>query len=253
MRAVFDYPLLVLVASLAVFWGSAWIGTSLGRLQKRGESDREDFALLLGATLTLLGLIVGFTFSMAVGRYDQRKRYEEQEASAIGTEYLRADLLPATDAAKVRGLLRAYVDQRILFYTVEDGQQLLKINAEITRLQGEMWAVIMAYASSGQPPPIAALVVSGMNEVLSSQGFTQAAWWNRIPTGAWVLVVGVAIFCNTLIGLRARGRNVSLFLILPIALSVTLSLIADIDNPHGGVIRVVPKDLGAVLESMRVP
>jgi len=253
MRAALDNPLLVLVVSLAAFYGSAWIGAWLGRAHKRGESDREDFSFLLGGTLTLLGLIVGFTFSMAVGRYDQRKNYEEQEANAIGTEYVRADFLPAADAAKVRGLLRAYTDQRILFYTRSDGLEFRRINAETTRLQGEMWRVVTAYAS-GQPTPVAALVVSGMNDVLNSQGYTQAAWWNRIPTEAWVLMVGIAIFCNMLIGFGARGRKVTtLFLMLPIVLSVTLSLIADIDSPRGGEIRLLPKNLRAVVESMRVP
>jgi len=252
LRAALDNPLLVLVASLAIFWGSAWVGAWVGRVQRREESDREDFSFLLGGTLTLLGLIVGFTFSMAVGRYDQRKNYEEQEANAIGTEYVRADLLPAADAPKVRGLLRAYADQRILFYTSSDGEQLRRINAETARLQGEMWRVVTAYAS-GQPTPVAALVVSGMNDVLNSQGYTQAAWWNRIPTEAWVLMVGIAIFCNMLIGFGARGRKVTLFLMLPIVLSVTLSLIADIDSPRGGEIRLLPKNLRAVVESMRVP
>jgi hypothetical protein len=252
MRAALDYPLLVLLVSLAVFCGSAWIGVLLGRTRKGLESDREDFSFLLGGILTLLGLIVGFTFSMAVGRYDQRKNYEEQEANAIGTEYSRADLLPATDAAKVRGLLRAYTDQRILFYTRRDGQQLQRINAETTRLQGEMWRVVTAYASA-QPTPVVALIVSGMNDVLNSQGYTQAAWWNRIPTAAWALVFGIAIFCNALIGVLAQGRRITLFLILPIVLSVTLFLVADIDSPGGGVIRIVPQNLGAVVESMRVP
>jgi hypothetical protein len=63
--------------------------------------------LVLGATLTLLSLIVGFSFSMAVGRYDQRKNLEEEEANAIGTEYARAELLPAAAAARVRALLKS--------------------------------------------------------------------------------------------------------------------------------------------------
>ena len=74
-------------------------------------------ALSWTATLTLLALIIGFTFSMALNRYDQRKIYEEEEANAIGTEYLRAELLPAADAAKVRTLLLNYLDQRVLFYS----------------------------------------------------------------------------------------------------------------------------------------
>ena len=80
----------------------------------------------------LLGLLIGFGFSMASSRYDQRKVYEEAEANAIGTEYVRADLLPAADGAKVRDLLKKYTDQRILFYTVH-GSEVAKIDAETTR------------------------------------------------------------------------------------------------------------------------
>jgi hypothetical protein len=72
-------------------------------LQRRRPIDDalENFRVVQGAVLTLLALIIGFTFSMAIGRYDQRKNLEEAEANAIGTEYVRADLLPAADAAKV--------------------------------------------------------------------------------------------------------------------------------------------------------
>ena len=252
MRAALDNPFLVLLGSLIVFSASAWLGTTLHRVLPIGEGDKENFSFVLGGTLTLLGLIVGFTFSMAVGRYDQRKTREEQEANAIGTAYGQTDLLPAADAAKVRGLLRAYVDQRMLFYTLNDAQLLRKMDGETARLQRQLWTVVTTHAS-GQPTPIAALVVSGMNDVLSSQGYSQAAWWNRIPSEAWGLMAGIAIFCNALIGLRTRGRSVTLLLILPIVLSVTFFLIADIDSPRIGVIHVAPRELGAVAESMRGP
>src|SRR5215469_2102169 len=101
-----DYPYHILVASLAIFWVSSVIGYWLKERQRNlEETSREDFKFVLGGTLTLLGLIIGFTFSMAVGRYDQRKNLEEEEANAIGTEYVRADFLPAADGANVRSLL----------------------------------------------------------------------------------------------------------------------------------------------------
>src|SRR5258708_30317122 len=117
MNNVTQHPLLVLALSLGALWLSAWIGAWFHKRRRDPEEElREDFGLLLTATLTLLGLIIGFSFSMAASRYDQRKNYEEQEANAIGTEYVRADLLSPADAAKVRALLRSYLDQRILFY-----------------------------------------------------------------------------------------------------------------------------------------
>ena len=94
-----DLPLLVLVVSLFVFWGCAWIGAWFRARHRDTTDSYGDFTFILGGAVTLLGLIIGFTFSMAVNRYDQRKNYEEQEANAIGTEYVRADLLPQADAA----------------------------------------------------------------------------------------------------------------------------------------------------------
>src|SRR5262245_60628900 len=129
---------------------------------------REDFGVILAATLTLLGLIVGFTFSMALNRYDQRKNYEEEEANAIGTEYFRAGLLPAADAGKVRALLLNYLDQRILFYSTRDEQQLLQIDTQTAKLRAELWSAVQAPVVA-QPTPVVALAVSGMDDVLNSQ------------------------------------------------------------------------------------
>jgi hypothetical protein len=196
-----------------------------------------------------LGLIIGFTFSMAVSRYDLRKNYEEEEANAIGTEYVRAGLLPAADAVKVRTMLTDYLDQRILNYTSRDSQQLRQIDVQTTRLQTEMWSVV-ARAATLQPTPLMALAVSGMNDVLNSQGYTQAAWWNRVPIAAWSLLITISIFCNLLIGYGAHGRSALLFLILPIALSIALFLIADIDSPRGGIIRVFPQNLHSLAGSL---
>ena len=166
------------------------------------------------ATLTLLALLIGFSFSMAVSRYDQRKIYEEDEANAIGTEYLRADLLPPAVATNVRTRLIAYLDQRILFYETRDASQLQKINAETARLQSDLWTAVQVQAAKA-PTPVMALAVSGMNDVLNAQGYTQAAWWNRIPRGAWVLMAAIAILANVLngYGMHRKGTKGALLLI----------------------------------------
>ena len=106
MNFVLDHPLLVFALSLLVLSLATWVGDTLrSRVRPLKEEEREQFSVVLSATLTLLGLLIAFSFSMAVSRYDQRKNYEEAEANAIGTEYVRADLLPSEDAARVRGLL----------------------------------------------------------------------------------------------------------------------------------------------------
>ena len=138
------------------------------------KDEQNDLDTVLTATLTLLALIIGFSFSMAVSRYDQRKNYEEAEANAIGTEYIRADLLPAEDAAKVRELLKSYVDQRIAFYNRD---KTASASAEAARVRDEPWSTV-ARVASAQPNPVMGLGVSGMNDVFNTQAGTQAAWLN---------------------------------------------------------------------------
>lgn len=209
----------------------------------------QDFAVVLASTLTLLALIIGFSFSMAINRYDQRKNYEEAEANAIGTEYVRADLLPSADAAKIRDLLRRYVDERVLFYRTRDKQRLAQIQSSTSQLQAELWSIAQN-AAAARPTPLLALVVSGMNDVLNSEGYTQAAWWNRIPVSAWALMVLIAMFCNLLIGYSAHRSAPFLYLVLPIAVSISFFLIADIDSPRAGVIHVIPQNLERLAQSL---
>jgi len=200
------------------------------------DGVREDFNVIQAATLTLLALIVGFTFSMALNRYDQRKNYEEEEANAIGTEYLRASLLPAADATKVRALLISYLDQRIAFYEALDRQELLKIAAQTAKAQSELWAAVQVPAVA-QPTPTVTLAVAGMNDVFNSQGYTQAAWWNRIPIAAWGLMAAIAICSNVLVGYSARRpkEEFALLLILRLVVSIAFFLIADIDSRAAGL------------------
>jgi hypothetical protein len=246
-----NHPILFLVVLLPLFWFSAWIGTRFrGSHPAAADKMRDYFAMILGAALTLLGLIIAFTFSMAVSRYDQRKTNEEQEANAIGTEYVRASLLPAADAAKVQSVLKEYLDQRIHFYETRNEFDLPRINSSTAQLQAQMWSSVVPSLGT-LPPPVAALLLSGMNDVLNSQGYTQAAWWNRIPLAAWALLVLISIFCNFLIGYAAPARNSVYLMILPIALSISLALIADIDSPRHGLIRVQAQNLESLSDSLR--
>lgn len=251
MRDILNLPGLVLVLSFVALWLSALAGASFRKRWNLKPDQREDFGLIAQATLTLLGLVIGFTFSMAIIRYDQRKNYEEAEANAIGTEYSRSDLLPAADAARVRALLRNYLDQRILFYDTQDERQLQQINATTAQLETDLWSAVDTPAVA-QPTPVVALAVSGMNDVLNSQGFTQAAWWNRIPGPAWFLMAAVAICGNLLIGygLRSSEAKASVLLVLPFVVSVSFFLISDIDSPRGGIIRVRPQNLESLSQSL---
>ncbi len=245
-----DYPILVLVLTFALMVFSTWVGAILRkRRDVSKEEERTDTGILLGAILTLLFLIIGFSFSMAVNRYDLRKNCEQTEAITIGTEYSRADLLAPTDAAKVQTLLKRYLDQRMLFYATRRPGRLSEIAAETARLQTELWSTLRL-AIAAVPPPLMGLLVSGMNDVINSQRSSQAAWLNRIPIAAWVLMETISIGCCWLIGYRARRTDWLAFLVVPVAVSVSFFLLADLDSPRGGAIRVAPQNLSSLSQSL---
>jgi len=252
VKAILDYPLALFAISLLALWLAVQIGAFIRSRQPMQQDERDDTTLVINASLTLLALIIGFSFSMAVSRYDQRKDYEEEEANAIGTEYVRADLLPASDAANVRNLLERYLEQRTLFYTTHDHQRLAQIETETARLQSQLWTAVKTSAEAHPTPPVT-LAVWGMNDVLNRQGYTQAAWWNRIPVAAWSLMVFLAIGCSLLVGYGSRRRERFLFTVLPFLVSVAFFLIADIDSPRTGVIRVAPQNLISLSQSLHKP
>jgi hypothetical protein len=251
MHTIMNLPVVVFVVAVVLLWLATQLGAFFHKKSPDFNPDeRDDFNVVLTATLTLLGLIIGFSFSMAVSRYDQRKNYEEAEANAIGTEYVRADLLPPTDAARVRDLLRAYLDQRILNYHTQSERDLPPVDAKTTELQNELWAAVRVPASA-TPNPLMAVTVMGMNDVLNSQGYTQAAWWNRIPSAAWLLMFLIAACSNVMIGFGAHTRHRALSWILPLVAGISFFLIADIDSPRGGAIRVRPQNLEALAQSLQ--
>ena len=239
-----NYPFVIFVLAFSLLWLAGWVGARVAQRRHTlaDEDARTDFSTVQAATLTLLGLIIGFSFSMATGRYDLRKSYEEAEANAIGTEYVRADLLPADDASRVKALLTDYTAQRLRFYTAQNWDDIDKIRADTAVVQDKLWAAV-AVGANAQPTPIRALTVAGMNDVLNSEGYTQAAWWNRIPVAAWCLMFVIALFSNYLLGFGSKKPRPQLLMVLPLVVAVAFFLIADIDSPRGGVIRVVPQNL----------
>ena len=177
MDNVTHYPVIVFVLSFLVLWFAARTGWFLMRKKPILDDDlREDFGRILAGMLTLLALLIGFSFSMAISRYDLRKTYEEAEANAIGTEYVRVDSLPATDAANIRALLRSYLEQRVLFYLAHTEHEFQQINVRTAQLQKELWSAVRAPAEE-HPTPVVALTVAGMNDVLNSRACP------RLPIG----------------------------------------------------------------------
>jgi hypothetical protein len=244
-----DHPLELLGVTLIVLWSAVQAGVWVGvRGRQLAPKDRAEFDLVRTAMLTLLGLLVGFAISMAVARYDQRKVLEEAEANAIGTEYLRLDLLPPESAAAARALLRTYANERIAFYSGPD--QTPASDAETARTQAALWESILPEAKA-HPTQITALVVSGMNDVINSQGYALAGWRDRLPIEVWVLLFLVATTCNFLVGFGAERLSPATQAILPMTAALAFVLIADVEGPRNGLVQVQPINLRDTADAMR--
>ena len=251
MEQIMNFPGILSLCALLCLWAAARLGVFVrGRLRAVDLSELDEFGTVLGATLTLLGLLIGFTFSMAISRYDQRKNYEEEEANAIGTEYVRADLLPEPARTKVQAQLVQYLDLRIQRYNAHATDDVSGLAARTADSQNIMWNETKS-AANVNPNPIIATVVVGMNDVLNRQGYTQAARLNRIPVSAWALMFVIALLANFLIGFTGKKAGNTRLLIVPLAVSISFLLIADIDSPQGGIIRIQPQNLQILANSLR--
>jgi hypothetical protein len=253
MAALVDRPVLMLVVLFVGLLLAAMLGVVAQRVWNPIKAgDHSELAIVQSGALTLLGLIVGFSFSMAITRYDQRKNLEEAEANAIGTAYVRVDLAPASAAAPMRATLKRYLDHRILTYVTADRDELDRIGSETAKLAADLWASARSVAAT-DPTPVSALVASSINDVLNSADATTAAWLNRVPVPAWSLMVLIGVGANVTLGFGALQFNSLLLFVVPLTVAISAFLIADIDSPRGGVVQVQPENLARLAKSLNAP
>ncbi len=226
-----------------VLLGASELGLRIGfRLHiKHDEARKSQIGGVRGAVLGLLGLLLGFTFAMAVARYDARRGMVLQEANAIGTTYLRAGLLPGDHPSQVKELLRRYVDVRMEFRKhFNDPTKLADGLRASANLENAIWAHAEA-AARESPSPTVVSFISALNEMIDTDADRVAAGRNHIPGAVWLLVTLVAAFgCFTsAYGSGAQGaRSNFTSLLLPLLLTIVIGLIFDIDHALQGMVRV---------------
>ena len=232
-------PAVFLLIAMALLWLGMMLGARV-RLA-RGEKIEEQSKLinvLEGSLLTLFGLLIGFTFSMAVSRYDLRKELIVKEANAIGTTWLRTATLEEPVRSQEQALLRQYVPVRVEFLAA--GPDLADENESLRRtgeLQGRLWAAASNYATEHRDP-VTGLYLSTLNDSIDASEERTAAGENRIPTEGWCLLMFVGVIATFLVGLDVRPRSWELQVVLPLALAGALAMTLDLDSPRYGLIRL---------------
>ena len=136
-----QWLVLIIIGLVLVALAEVGFRAGLRLFVKKDEPRKGQIGAIQGAVLGMLALLLGFTFSMAVTRYETRRELVLREANAIGTTYLRASFLPETNAKAIEDLLRHYVDARLSFYTAgSDSAKITLAQSETARLQRELWS-----------------------------------------------------------------------------------------------------------------
>lgn len=224
----------------------AEIGYRLGLRVHHEDRHKGTLGGIQGAILGLLGLLLGFTFALAAGRFDLRRELVLKEANAIGTTYLRASLLPEAHVQPVEDLLRRYVDVRLEYYPkITDPAAFAEGMAKSAAIQKELWRHATE-ASREAPTPITATFVNALNDTIDTEAERIEAGRARIPAAVWFLLLIVAAFgCLTTSYVSGEEGSRSTFssLVLPTLVAIVLVLIFDIANPHKGFIGISQQPL----------
>jgi len=240
------------IVILLVVLLSVECGYRLGRYRRgRQEQEKETpVGTMVGATLGLLAFILAFTFGLAAARFDTRRQVLLDEANAIGTTYLRAGMLPDR-GEQIRGLLRDYVGTRL------DAVRSGNVAEGVLRsesIQQQVWAEAEAVGEKNPNSIVVGLFVQSLNEMIDLHAKrVQAGIRSRIPGAIWLGLFAVAVLSlaamGYLEGLSGTRRSLAIIAVA-IAFSVVIELIADLDRPQEGILRVSQQALVDVQKSM---
>lgn len=258
-----DFEFSAVLAGVTLFVlmsATAEVGWRLGaaRMARHADGAVKGSGSAEAAMFALFGLLVAFTFSGAASRFEDRRHLIADEANAIGTAYLRLDLLSSEARPALRELFRRYVDNRYRVYQQASDTVLTETRlAETTELQGAIWeAAVAALQAQNTPGPAATLLLGALNEMLDITVTREAATQNHPPLVVFLLLGVLALVCSVLVGYstaQTPSRSWLHTITFAAIIAVTVYVIIDLEFPRLGLIRVDSADevLGELRESMQ--
>jgi len=241
----------------AVVGGACVLGAALGRyLRRHTDVLREPIGALQAALLGLVGLILAFGLSLAVGRYEARRAAVVAEANAIGTTYLRAQLIAEPGRSESLDLLRRYTDLSLrLSHEVPNSASMMRTTAQQSILQRRLWR--LAGQAIGAAPTASAprLYVDTLNDMIDQETVRVAALNNRVPGAVLGLeVIGAAVVVGLLaLYLAVLGRGLLAAIVAAGLVTLLLLVTFDLDRPTRGLIKVPDTPLESLRASMLLP
>jgi hypothetical protein len=236
---------------------AAEAGHRLGRptLEQVREATESHTNEIQTTIFAVLGLLLAFTFSIALGRFDTRKQAMVTEANAISTAYLQTQLLPAAQQSAAANLLRQYTDARLA--SARPGwEQDAALQSEMRALQLQLWAQAVAAEKQEPQSQSIPLFAQSVNAVIAAQTTRDAAREDYVPGIAIYLLFAVSVLGVGMLGYRfgiRSGRSVLVTIMLPLLIAVLLLIILDLDHSYGGFITISQQPMIALRQSMEIP
>jgi hypothetical protein len=246
----------IFLGIIALFLVATEIAFRIGRgaLADVDDKARPQIGTLQAAALGLLALLLGFTFSMSIARFDVRKQLVLEEANAIGTTHLRAQLLPAPYGREAADLLERYVQVRLDFYNAGvDRTNLREAIRSTEALHRELWSRAVALATKYPRSIPVGLFVQSLNDTIDLHAKRVTALENHVPQSVFALLLLVAVLSMGLVGYGhgVGGRRIFLpTLIAAIVIASVIVLAADLDRPRRGLIKISQKSMLDLRDSL---
>jgi hypothetical protein len=245
---------LIMIVSAILIFAMSEVGFQLGR-RKGLLLDGSDPAFLVQTTsFTVLALLLGFSFSLALGRYDARRSAFLREANAIHTTFLRAGLLDARTAVAARADLRAYVAQRLAFARAEaKPQEQAAADASSTQIQSDLWRLAVRAARQDTRSTTTPLFVAALNDTIDLSAEERAVLATHIPDVViiWVLLIALIASAMMRYGYGRQGKRALVFkAIFAVMVALVFGLVLDLDRPQRGLVRVSLTPMQKVQQAM---
>lgn len=226
-------------------------GYRLGRRQL-ATGRHKNIGAIETAIFALLGLLLGFAFAGATSRFDDRRELVIREANAIGTAYLRLDLLPSANQAELRHLFRDYLDARISIYeNVANPVLVARLVKKVNELQQRIWTGAVQAVPRDSSPHAPLLVLPALNDMIDVTTSRAVMANTRMPWLILALLISVSLLSAFLagVGMAERGRSWLHLFLYAAAVTITIYTVLDLDNPRAGLIRLDAAD--QVLKDLR--
>ncbi|WAC07865.1 MAG: hypothetical protein OS130_01285 [Thermodesulfobacteriota bacterium] len=254
-KLLYENEWLIFIVSSLIFFLVTEVGFRVGNIKRSSadESTKSQTTTLQGAILGLLGLLLAFTISMALIRIEERKQMVLEEANAIGTAYLRAQLLPEPEKTEISRLLRQYVDVRL------EGIRPGHLKEAITKsetIHDQLWLQAVAVGKKVPQPVPTGLFIQSLNDVIDVHSKRLRAGMDHVPESIFLLLFTIAIFSMGAIGYGC-GLGNGHFRISRLSMAVIISMviltIIDLDQPGQGLIKVSQQSMISLRDNINKP